>query len=96
MMNAELHAMEQHKIIAPTVHRDSYLNGLRLATRQNNFRAMVKVFYQLQQYTSIINWVDYGEARHLIEEHCAHLPLDEGIATFNRVLRQFKFHPPPQ
>lgn len=33
MMNSELHAAELHKIIVPTVHRDSYLNGLRQATR---------------------------------------------------------------
>ncbi|MFT4671239.1 MAG: Fic family protein, partial [Pseudohongiellaceae bacterium] len=32
MMNAELVSAEQHKIIVPTVHRESYLNGLRQAT----------------------------------------------------------------
>ena len=36
MMNAELHAAGEYKLIVPTVHRDSYLNGLRKATRDGN------------------------------------------------------------
>jgi Fic family protein len=46
MMNAELHAAGLHKLIVPTVHRDSYLNGLRRASRSNGFRAQVKIFHQ--------------------------------------------------
>lgn len=54
MMNAELTSVEQHKIIVPTVHRDSYLNGLRQATRSGRFRTITKVFADLQVYTSTI------------------------------------------
>lgn len=94
MMNTELHASEQHKIIIPTVHRDSYINGLRQATRKGDFRTLVKVFYQLQRYTASIDWSDYGEARDTLEAHKAHLLPDEGVATFNKQIRQFKFIPP--
>jgi len=94
MMNAELHADEQHKLIVPTVHRESYLNGLRQASREGRFKTLVKVFYQLQHYTASIDWIDYGEAREQLESHQAHLQPDQGIAEFNRHIRQFRFMAP--
>lgn len=94
MMNSELHAAQLHKIIVPTVHRDSYLNGLRQATRDGEFKTLVKVFYQLQHYTASIDWVDYGEARATLEEHKANLLPEEGVTAFNKVIRQFVFNPP--
>ncbi|MFT4924672.1 MAG: hypothetical protein ACI8WB_000755, partial [Phenylobacterium sp.] len=96
MMNAELHASGQYKLIVPTVHRDSYLNGLRNATRNGEFRTLVKVFYQLQHYTASIDWNDYGEARDSLERHCADKQPDQGIAVFNNQIRQFKFAGPVQ
>ncbi|MDQ7049150.1 MAG: Fic family protein [Enterobacterales bacterium] len=90
MLNAELVSAEQCKIIVPTVHRDSYLNGLRQATRQGSFRTLTKVFYQLQRYTASINWSDYAEARDQLEKDKANLIPDEGVATFNARIRQFK------
>ena len=96
MMNAELHGSGQYKVIVPTVHRDSYLNGLRNATRNGQFRTLVKVLYQLQCYTASIDWADYGQARDSLEQHCADKLPDEGIAVFNDQLRQFKFALPVQ
>ena len=52
MMNAELVATDQHKIIVPTVCRENYLGGLRQATRQDSFRTIIKVLHQLQQYSA--------------------------------------------
>ncbi|KGK42878.1 Fic family protein [Nitrincola sp. A-D6] len=91
MMNAELHADEQYKLLVPTVHRESYLNGLRQASREGRFKTLAKVFYQLQHYSASIDWLDYGEARDQLEAHQAHLHPDQGIAEFNRHIRQFKF-----
>ena len=90
MLNAELHEEQQCKIILPTVHRDSYLNGLRLATRQGVFRTLVKVFFQLQNYTAGINWLDYGEARECLVANKAHALPDEGVAEFNKHIRNYK------
>lgn len=90
MMNAELVSSEQHKIIVPTVHRDSYLNGLRHATRNQRLRTITKVFADLQAYTSIVPWEDYGEARSTLESHYADKLPDEGVAVFNRQISQFK------
>ncbi|HEN5521435.1 TPA: Fic family protein, partial [Legionella pneumophila] len=90
MMNAELVSHEDYKIIIPTVHRDNYLNGLRLASRNKNFKSYVKVMDQAQAYTASINWKDYGEARDKIESDHANSTADEGIPLFNRILRTLK------
>jgi len=90
MMNAELVCTEQHKIIVPTVHRDSYLNGLRQATRSGRFRTLTKVFADLQAYTGSIPWGDYGEARATLESHYADRLPDDGVAVFNKQISAFK------
>lgn len=90
MMNAELVSQAQYKIIIPNVHRDNYLNGLRLASRDNIFRTYIKVMDQAQAYTASINWADYGEARKKLENDDATLSSDEGVPSFNRVLQKLK------
>ena len=90
MMNAELVPHSQFKIIMPNVHRDNYLDGLRLASRDKNFRTYIKVMDQAQAYTASVNWRDYGEAREMLEKDDANLSPDEGIPTFNRVLKTLK------
>ncbi len=90
MMNAELVNHGNYKIIMPSVHRDSYLNGLRLASRDQSFRTYVKVMDQAQAYTASINWHDYHKAREKLERDDANLTSDEGIPTFNQVLRKLK------
>jgi len=90
MMNAELVSQSQYKIIMPNVHRDNYLNGLRLASRDKSFRTYVKVMDQAQAYTASVNWLDYGEAREKLENDDANLSSDEGTPTFNRALRALK------
>ncbi|MCJ8311719.1 MAG: Fic family protein [Saccharospirillaceae bacterium] len=94
MMNCELHSCNQHKIIVPTVHRDSYLNGLRKATRLGKFRVLVKVFYQLQQYAGNIDWDDYADVRELIQQHGWNKLPDDGVGDFNRQLIKFKMDYP--
>ena len=94
MMNAELVAVDQHKIIVPTVHRESYLNGLRQATRGGKFRTLTKVFAVLQSYTASINWHDYGDARTTLESHMADKLPDQGVAVFNKEISKFKLELP--
>lgn len=87
MMNAELVSQSQCKIIIPNVHRDNYLNGLRLASRDKCFRTYVRVMDQAQAYTASVDWLDYGSAREKLEIDGANLSSDEGVPTFNRVLK---------
>lgn len=89
MMNAELVATDQYKIIVPTVCRDNYLNGLRQASRHHRFRTTVKVMHQLQQYTTSIDWKDYDDARTTLEDHAADQEPNEGLMRFNKQLSQY-------
>lgn len=94
MMNAELVTIEEVKIIVPTVHRDSYLNGLRAATRSNKFRTIAKVFSDLHGYTNSIEWSDYLEARATLEIDFAHKLPDQGVAVFNRKISKYRVELP--
>ncbi len=86
MMNAELVAQNQFKIIIPIVHRESYLSGLRKATREGRFRTLVKVHHQLQCYVASLSWEDYGQVKSELQQHAADKEPEEGVAIFNRVL----------
>ena len=90
MMNAELVSAEQVKIIVPTVHRDSYLNGLRDATRNSKFRTITKVFSDLHGYASSIEWGDYSDAKTTLEAHFSHKLPDQGVAVFNREISKYR------
>ena len=86
MMNSELVSQDLHKLVIPIVQRDSYLNGLRSATRQGRFRTMVKVLHQLQCYTASLDWREYGEVKVTIQENAADREPDEGTTIFNKVI----------
>lgn len=94
MMNAELVHAEEMKIIVPTVHRDSYLNGLRDATRNNKFRTITKVFSDLHGYTNSIDFRDYSEAKANLESHFANKLPDQGVAVFNRQISKYRLNLP--
>ncbi len=89
MMNAELVATDQHKIIVPTVCRENYLGGLRRATRQDSFRILTKVLHQLQQYSAARNWSDYGDVKTQLLSHAANQEADDGLMVFNKQLSQY-------
>ena len=86
MMNSDLVSQDQHKLIIPIVHRDSYLNGLRSATRQGRLRSMVKVLHQMQCYTASLDWTEYDEVKMNLEANAADKEPDEGTTIFNKVI----------
>jgi len=88
MMNAELVKADLFKIMVPVVHRDNYLNGLRLASRDANFFTFCKSLDQAQAYTESISWENYIDVREKIEIDNANIIPDEGLPIFNRVLRK--------
>jgi len=90
MMNAELVQAGQYKILIPTVHRDNYINGLRFATRDQNFPLFCKVMDQAQAYAASIDWSDYGAVREKLETDFADKTPDEGLPIFNRALRKLQ------
>jgi len=95
MMNAELVSQDQHKLIIPIVQRDSYLNGLRVSTRQGRFRTMVKLLHQMQCYAASLDWSEYGEVKAVIQKHAADKEPDEGTTIFNKVIAKMDGQYPP-
>jgi len=64
MMNAELVAGNQSKIIVPIGARNNYLAALRLLSRQDDPSSFIKTMRFLHDYTSQIDWTsgDVAEA----------------------------------
>jgi fido (protein-threonine AMPylation protein) len=86
MMNSELVSQDLHKLIIPIVQRESYLNGLRSATRQGRFRTMVKALHLMQCYTASLDWSQYDEVKTAIQANAADKEPDEGTTIFNKVI----------
>jgi len=86
MMNAELVSQDQHKLIIPIVQRESYLDGLKLATRQGRFRTMIKVLHLMQSYAASLDWTEYDEVKKTIQENAADKEPEEGTTIFNKVI----------
>ncbi len=91
LMNAELVAAGQHKIIVLNVMREDYLNGQRHATRAANFRTITKVLYQLHHYTAALPATLHDDLLERLEHDGAFRAPDEGIATFNAARRAYRF-----
>ena len=89
MMNAELVAGMQSRIIIPTVFRDDYLGGLRLMTRQDDPGVLIKVLRYAHDYTAQIDFSDLAPATETLQatnafhepesEHRLTLPASRGL-----------------
>lgn len=55
MMNAELVATEQTRIIIPTVYRDDYLGALRRLTRNNDPDVYIRMLQRAQEFSATLN-----------------------------------------
>jgi hypothetical protein len=62
MMNAELVAGGQSRVIVPTVYRDDYLGALRRLTRQDGASVLVKALRFTHDYTSMVPFATTGGA----------------------------------
>jgi len=86
-LSAELVSADESKIVIPNVKRDDYINGLRMANRNEDFRVMLKVMTQLYLYTAALPWRDYDEIVKTLQAHHAFDDPDEGLIRFSRALR---------
>jgi Fic family protein len=68
MMNAELIAGGQRRIIIPTAYRDDYLGGLRRLSRQDDPRTLIQVLDFAQRFTAAIDFRNLDEAGLALEE----------------------------
>jgi len=81
MMNADLVAQGQHRIIIPAVFRNEYLDGLRALSQNGNTRPFASILDFAHRYTSAIPWARYGAARQVLQETNAFLRPREAEAN---------------
>jgi hypothetical protein len=78
MMNAELIAGGQQRVIIPTVYRDDYLGALRALSRTGRAEALPKMLDYAQEVTAHIDFSDVAAARRDLERAQAFREPDEG------------------
>ena len=79
MMNAELVAAEQCRIIIPTVFREDYLLTLRRLSRNGDPESYLKMLDRAQEFISKINWTNYDKAMKMLYISNAFTRHDEGV-----------------
>src|SRR5690606_30968861 len=67
MMNAELVAAGQTKIIIPTVFREDYLGALRQLTRRNEPDTFIRMLQRAQQLSTTITGEDMEGMQQVME-----------------------------
>ena len=68
MMNAELVAGGEQKIIIPIIYRNNYLTALKALTHNGHTAPLIRTLDFAQQYTNAIDWSDFVGARGMLEE----------------------------
>jgi len=74
VMNAELSAAGQQRIVIPLPYRDNYLQGLRALSRDGNPTPLIRILDFAQQYAAAIDWRDLKEAEKMLRETNALVP----------------------
>jgi hypothetical protein len=67
MMNSELVAADQSKIIIPTVFREDYLNALRRLTRKGDPSVVIRALSRVRQFSANITGDDFEISRKYLE-----------------------------
>jgi hypothetical protein len=80
MMNAELVAADERRIIVPTVFRANYLTGLKALSRNGLTRTLIRSLDFLQKYALAIDFSSYEEARKQLEDTHAFLDAEQAEA----------------
>lgn len=62
MMNAELAANNEQRIIIPTIYRNNYLSALKALSHNEITDAIIKTLSFAQKYTNAIDWSGYEVA----------------------------------
>lgn len=82
MMNAELVAADQSKIIIPTVFREDYLNALRRLTRKGDPAVIIRAMSRVRQFSAKLTGDDFETTRKYLEECYAFKDGDGYILRF--------------
>ena len=77
LMNSELSAAGQQRVLVPTVYRNNYLQSLRALSRNNNPEALPKVIDFAQRYGHAINFSSLAGAKKELEATSAFMDANE-------------------
>ena len=78
MMNAELVAAGEERIIVPTVYRANYLSALKALSQTRRAEPLIRMLDYAQRWTAAVDWRSLVEARRDLEECNAFL--DSNVA----------------
>jgi hypothetical protein len=68
MMNAELVAKNEERIIIPTAYRTDYLGALKALSHNRHTMPLIRMLDRAQQYTHAIDWSDLLRARVALDQ----------------------------
>ena len=68
MMNAELVAAGQERIIIPTAYRTDYLGALKAFSKNGLTMPLIRMLDIAQNYTGKIDWTTFEAARAMLED----------------------------
>jgi hypothetical protein len=68
MMNAELVAAGQERIIIPTAYRTDYLGALKAFSKNGHATPLIRMLDVAQSYTGMIDWSTFDRARSMLED----------------------------
>ena len=80
VMNAELSATGHCRIIVPTLYRETYLDCLRVLTREGNPQPFIKAMEDIQKWTAAF---DYGSLDQTIKSLQACNAFEKSLADFH-------------
>lgn len=83
MMNAELSAGEEMRIIIPTAYREDYLLALRCLSRLQDARPYVRMLDKAQQFTASIDFTTFENTLEILKKRNAFLEPHEGKLKFS-------------
>jgi hypothetical protein len=86
MMNAELVAPRENRIIVPTVYRNNYLMALKALSQNGVTGALVRVMDFAQKYTAAVDFSDLDQARLVLDRTHAFSDPNEADAAGIRLV----------
>jgi Fic family protein len=86
MMNAELVAAGENRIIVPTVYRNNYLMALKALSQNKLTGALVRVMDFAQRYTAAVDFEELQMARVILERTNAFADPNEAEAAGVRLV----------
>lgn len=85
MMNAELSAANETKIIIPTVFRNDYILALRKLTRQNDPNVYINAMLKVQRFSSMLYGENLDTMKAYLHQTNAFGDPDENVLNLNKL-----------